>query len=181
MASTDPLKRALPFCLALLVAVPACLVLWGLILPWYAGFLAASTKAVLNVALGFSIDRAVVQPGGLFNTRTMLVYTLGERHPSLDVGALAFNIPPFVALVAVTPGLAWRRRLKALGAGIAILAVGHVIYIVMTFSLAGTIAESPQIPTALGELFLSLPFLLWIVLCYWERLAALLHTTDIST
>jgi hypothetical protein len=52
-----------------------------------------------------------------------------------------------------------------------VLVIGHALYIILAFAFAESISRSPAIPTALAQLFLTLPFLLWVLLAYWEKLA----------
>ncbi len=163
------------FCLGLLALIPLCLVLWGMVLPAYAKALGAVASAILRGLSGAPIDGYSVEAEGLFNTGTRLAFEVGGRQPALDVGALVFNVPPFVALMVLTPGLRPRRRALSVAAGTIVLALGHTAYIVLAFLYAPRIAASPEIPTALGEVFLTLPFLLWILLGYWDRLAPLLR------
>lgn len=174
MPERRAIRTALLFSAGLLVLIPVCLVLWGYALPYYADLLGNATAPVIRILLGMPIDSVDTVAQGLFNTGTLLRFNMGPRHPALNVGALVFNIPPFIALMAITPGLRWRRRLKALAIGLFVLFAGHVVYLLLAFAFASRIAHSPEIPTALGELFLTLPFLLWIVLGYWERLAGYL-------
>jgi hypothetical protein len=166
-------RKALLFSLGLLVLIPVCLILWGYVLPYYAQILGHAAAPAMRL-MGTPVESVDVKADGLFNTGTMLRFNIGRHHPALNVGALVFNVPPFVALMLLTPGLRWRRRLKALGIGVLVLCAGHLLYLLMAFAFSSRIAHSPEIPTALGELFLTLPFLLWIVLGYWERLAAFL-------
>jgi hypothetical protein len=172
VAEASSLKRALLFILALLALVPVCLALWGLVLPAYARAVGSVTGFMLGT-LGHPIQGVQITPQGILNTQTRLAFLLEGREPTLDIGALLFNVPPFIALMAATPGLALRCRIRRLTLGLAILAVGHVLYVALVFINAPRIAAAPQVPTALGEAFLTLPFLLWIVLGYWDRIAAL--------
>jgi hypothetical protein len=168
------ISKALLFSAGLLVLIPLFLVLWGFVLPYYAEALGETTLPLMRLCSGMSIDSVDVVPDGQFNTQTRLRYNIAGRTPELNVGRLVFNVPPFIALMAITPGLRWRRRVKALLIGTAILFAGHVLFLLLAFVFSNRIAHAPELPTALAELFLTLPFLLWIVLGYWDKLAAYL-------
>ena len=92
----------------------------------------------------------------------------GQAH-SFAVGLLVTNVASYVALVLAMPRLTWRRRGWALGLGIAILIGGHLIFAVGVFAFYETVALHPQLPKAVGQLFVTLPFLLWIMLAYGPR------------
>ncbi len=171
MARKPSLRAALLFSGALIVTMPLWLVLWGYLLPGYSRMLGVVTGTVLSGIVGVPLEGVHVDAHGLFNTRTALVFELAQRSPQLNVGALVFNVPPFLALMSLSPGLAWRRRIRATLIGLGIIMTGHVAYVVMAFRFASTIAASPEIPTVLGELFLTLPVLLWIVLGYAEAVS----------
>ncbi len=76
-------------------------------------------------------------------------------------------------MVLATGGITWGRRLRALAIGLGILFVGHVGFLAYLFAFTRQVQQSPQIPTAVGLFLLTLPFMLWIVLAYWQKLAEL--------
>ncbi len=164
-------RNILLFFLKFCFFAPVCLVLWWLCLPYYGWVVGQISGSILLHVTGIPLTSMDIVPDGVLNTETWLVFRVdGEKR--LPIGLLVTNVAPFLALVLSTGGLAWRRRLKVLGIGVAILAGGHVLYIVLAFVFSQRIALSREIPTALGQLFLTIPFLLWIVLAYWDRLSA---------
>lgn len=170
MVRKPSLRTALHFSAALLLTMPLWLVLWGYCLPTYSRILGTVTGAILSEILDVPLEGVRVEAQGLFNTRTALVFELAHRAPRLNVGALVFNVPLFLALMCLTPRLPWRRRVRATLAGLGIIVVGHVVFIVLAFRFASAIAGAPEIPTVLGELFLTLPVLLWIIFGYGDVL-----------
>ena len=170
MAATHrPLRKALAFIARFALLAPVCLVLWWLALPVYARVLGTVAGLVLRIAPGLPIDGVAVKPDGILNTRTVL--TLTGINQGIAIGELTSNIAPFIALVLATGGLPMRRRLFGLLAGTAVLAACHLLFLTIAFAFAEPLARAPQLPTALGQLFITLPFLLWVVLVYWGRRA----------
>ncbi|MFP4172416.1 MAG: exosortase H-associated membrane protein [Candidatus Hydrogenedentota bacterium] len=165
-------KRALGilfFCLKFIPAVAVCLTLWWLFLPYYGAFLGAVGEFLLENFTDVSVDGYAVEPDGILQTATTLAIITGGREMPIEIGHLVTNLPLFVALMLATGGLTWRRRGGMILLGAAILVVGHTTYLTLAFRYAGLISEAPQVPTALGEVFLTLPFLLWIILGYWPQ------------
>ncbi len=170
MAEQGLWKNALWLCLKFLVLAPACLVLWLLVLPGYAWVVGQVAGFLLEYVFRMPIDSMQVIKGGFLNTGTQLTFVMGPvtRWMS-DLGDLVTNMAPFVALVLATSGLGVRRRLRILLIGLGIIFVSHVVTIVFRFTAGKT-----ALPTAVGLISITLPFLLWIVLAYWDKLAAFL-------
>jgi hypothetical protein len=142
-------------------------VYWS-ILPGYAWCLGHASSAVLATVGGFPIDHVLVDRAGALNTQSILRYTGEELSRSIPIGQLVTNTAPFIALVLATGGLGLIKRIRALGTGVILLAVCHTAYLVFAFAFSETISRSSQIPMALGQLVITLPFLLWIVLGFWR-------------
>ncbi len=75
-----------------------------------------------------------------------------------------------MALVLATKGLRLVRRLRILLYGCGILMVGHVLFIVVLMRFQEALKSASEVPTAVMQFYLTLPFLLWIVFAYWDRL-----------
>jgi len=103
------------------------------------------------------------------NTETALAYSLANgREPTMhDIGQLVTNVAPFVALVLATSGLGVWRRLRIVALGFAIIFVFHGLTIVLRFQ---TVGSKLALPNTVGFITITLPFLLWIVLAYWDKL-----------
>ena len=71
------------------------------------------------------------------------------------------NWVPFVGLMLVTPGLAWRRRAGGLVAGLALLFVGH-----LALNLTERVHKAAQLPFVPALVSDALPFLLWILFAW---------------
>lgn len=167
MASRSHFSRVGWFALRLALIAPLALALWGLCIPAYAWLIGHSAALILRVA-GYSIEGVVVDPSGILNRSTTLGFDLGQRVSSAPVALVVSNIAAFATLVMATRRLRWRGRIRALLIGGGILAATHITHLVVFFAFARTIARYPQVPTAVAQVFITLPFLLWIALAYWQ-------------
>ena len=171
--STDNSGRAiLFFFVKFCLLAPLCLVAWWLLLPYYGWLIGQASGVVLLHVARTPITSMTIEPAGPLNTETLLVYGVEGVKRRFPIGLLVTNVAPYIALILSTAHLGWVRRLKILLLGIAVLSLGHIVYIVLAFSFFQRIAMSREIPTALAQLFLTAPFLLWIILAYWDRLSA---------
>ena len=167
MANESNLRRVALFALRLICIAPAALAAWWWTMPAYAWILGHTAALVLKCG-GFPIRGVIVHANGFLNTDTTLGFDLGGRTPTMPVSWVITNVAVYVSLVLATRRVTWRKRARAIGIGAAILAGTHITHIVVFFVFAKAIALHPQVPTAIGQIFVTLPFLLWIVLVYWQ-------------
>ncbi|MBN2310718.1 MAG: hypothetical protein JXR94_17225 [Candidatus Hydrogenedentes bacterium] len=167
MSARPPSSSVILFVLRFALLAPLCLALWWLILPWYASALGFATRLMLNRFIEHPIDHVAVETAGLLNTSSALAFGAAGHERRIAVGQLVSNMAPYIALVLATRGLRVRRRIGALAVGAAVLIACHGLYLGLAYTWADSIAAHPQLPTALAQLFLTLPFLLWITLVYW--------------
>ena len=73
-------------------------------------------------------------------------------------------------LVLATAGIRILRKLVILAAGSLLIFGGHVAWVVTTYLFRVRFAESPEFPTALGQFWMTVPFILWIALAYWDKI-----------
>lgn len=169
MPQDHRIRRLLWFAVRVLLAIPVCLVLWWLALPAYAWAIGQVAAVFLRFPGGYVIDGVTVDPIGILNTGTMLGFQLGNRNPSLPIAQLVSNIATYAALVLATSGITLKRRAAIAALGFALLAAGHVAYLVLAFAFSNTMAQNPVVPTAIAQAFITLPFVLWIALAYWAQ------------
>jgi len=164
-----------------LLIVSALLFLWWWKLqPAYVALVGQTAGIVLRFAAGVRLEGMLVEvdPSGVLSTETILIYLVeGARYP-IDIAYLVANIPPYCALVLATPGLGLRRSLRVLGIGTAILAATHVFFLVFAFLIADRVQDAPEIPTAIGLFLMTLPFLLWIVLAYRDKISTFILVAE---
>ena len=157
------------------VAAPLCLIPWWLMLPAYAWFTGHLAVLILHYVGGIPVERVVIERHGFLNTGTELAFVLhGTAHPFPAGVPVLSTVVPFVILVLATPGLALRRRLRVLMTGSAVLFAVQLAFLVTAFALRRQIAEARQISASITEVSFTLPFLLWLLLAYGDRLRALL-------
>jgi len=148
-------------------------VLWWLALPWYGKVLLQATGMPLKYLLGMPIESGSIEVGGVLNTHTILTFVVEGHRRSMSIALLVTNLPPYIALVLATAGLTWKRRLLILFYGSSILCFFHVAFIILALRFYNIMQLESEIPTAVAQFFLTLPFMLWIVFAYWDRLMAL--------
>ncbi|HEO71048.1 MAG TPA: hypothetical protein ENN80_07275, partial [Candidatus Hydrogenedentes bacterium] len=159
------------FAVRFVVFAPLCLVLWWLVLPVYARILGAVSSAILEYIANVPIESydvsntGLTNEKGILNTGTRLTFLLDDGTPRTmpGLGSLVTNVAPFVALVLATSTLTLLRRAKIIAIGLPVLFAAHVGFVLIAF-----LAGASEFSTALAQLFITLPFLLWIVLAYWE-------------
>lgn len=154
-------------------------VAWWSFLPQYSWALMEVVGMLLRSAMHIPIEAGEIRPGGILNTESLLAYRIAGSWLAIPVALLITNIPPYVALVLATAGLSWRRRLANLGYGCALLIFGHVVFLIWAVVIRwwqvqagqGAPGEPPAIYSAILQFYLTLPFLLWIVFPYWDKLS----------
>ena len=144
---------------------------WFSLLPYYAEALMQVSGGILVSVFGFPIDSGHIIAKGLLNTESQLVFISQGRETKQSIGVLVTNVAPYLALVLATGGLSWLRRIWVLLLGSAILISGHILFLVLALRFGRFAAANPEIPTAVAQFYLTLPFLLWIVLAYWNKIA----------
>lgn len=169
------------FCAKFLVFVVIFVVLWWLLLPYYGRILVQITGMPLRYIMGLPIESGRIDAGGVLNTGTNLTFSIAGRDRTMHIALLATNVPPYIALVLATAGLTWKRRLRILFYGCGILCLFHALFIIIALRFQDIFMHASEIPTAVVQFFLTLPFMLWIVFAYWEQLLSFVQDTPPST
>ena len=160
------------FMLRFILVAPIVLSVWWYFSPKYAWLLGQMTGTCITHLGGMTIEamRITTNEASVLNTDTTMVLGYEGKEYPIHISRLMNNISPFIALVLASPGVKFLKRLKVLGIGTALLIAGHVVFLVSAFVFARKIQAAPEIPTAFGLFLMTLPFMLWIVMVYWERL-----------
>lgn len=176
MNATHRAHPVIVFCLKFVLAAPVCLALWWTILPSYVWTLGQACGQMLNTLTSISIEalNVVTDPSGVLNTKTDLVFVSNAREKTISIAPIANSMVPFIILMLATPGMKIKKMLVRMAFGVSILWIAQVTFLVGIFIFAESLEESPEIALGLGKFLLTLPFVLWIALAYWTRLAALL-------
>lgn len=160
-------RRVLVFGLRFFLAAPACLAVWWFVLPFYAHALGVLCRPVINLGTGPRVTSVDVARSGVLDTKTALCFETDSGTRRLAIGQLVTNVAPFAALMLATGGLGVRRRLGLTLLGLAVLGGAHAAFVLLAFTLANTGRSGTDLPVAFGQLVITLPFLLWLVLCWW--------------
>jgi len=166
-----------------IVIAPLTLVLWWTLIPQYAWLLGQITGFVLTHLMGMPIGamKVITDEAAVLNTDTSIEFMYNDRLFPFHIASIVNNLPPFLILVLASPGIGWRHQLRAIAIGIPILSAGQIIFIVYAFRYASQINQSPELPTAIGLFLMTLPFMLWIVLVYWNKVTEYLNALDSDT
>ena len=165
-------RGVLLFCVKFAILAPAVLwVWWAWLLPPYTWAVGQVSGSIINIVSESAVQamRLETNEAGVLNSDTYLVFHVEGRDRIFHVADLVNSAVPFVILVLATGGLGLLRRVFVLVLGSGIFFVGQVAYIVCFFVFAEQLAESQEIGVALGQFWLTLPFVMWIVLAYWDR------------
>jgi hypothetical protein len=159
------------------IAVPCLLVWWRFLLPHYLWLVGQFAGKILNeiktpLIESLSVD---INPDSILNTETMLLFHLeGGGKFEIDYAPMVNSLPPFIVLVLATGGLGLFRRVAILLVGSVIMFLGQGIFLVGQYYFFDQIASKSEIPTAFGQFWLTAPFILWVLLAYWDRIGRIL-------
>jgi exosortase/archaeosortase family protein len=167
----SPLAGVLLFCLRFILFAVCFQALWWYAIPWYGWFL-VQVSGIILVLLGIPIEAGYIESLGELplNTDASLVFHIGGLKRALPIALLVTNLPPYIALVLATGGHAFWKRLRILLYGCGILVSGHIFYIVILVKYQARLQEAQEIFYAIILFYLTLPFLLWIVFAYREKI-----------
>lgn len=140
-----------------MLITPAVLTLWWLSMPAYTRTIGECAAVVLRV-MGYPIERVVVNAHGFLNTDTTLGFALGGAVPTAPISWVVTNIAIYISLILATRRMHWKRRVRALAIGLATLVAAHIMHVVVFFAFAPAIERNPQIPTAIAQILITLPF-----------------------
>ncbi|HOJ34018.1 MAG TPA: hypothetical protein PKY35_14785 [Candidatus Hydrogenedentes bacterium] len=154
----------LAFTVRFLCLAPVCLVLWWYVLPAYAKILGFFSVVILRFVFLAGIESFRIVPLGLFYTGTLLQFHTDTQEFPFPIGQLTTNMAPFVALMFSTPKIKLRKRILATSIGCMSLFFSHLFYVVFAFQFSRQVNTPPYVSHIIAPVFLTLPFLLWIVL-----------------
>jgi hypothetical protein len=181
MSTPSGKRMILSVVLRFVLIVPFVLVAWWAIMPAYVLVLGKVAAFILRTMLGVPIESVrvfgtgMMNPEAVLNTGTTLGFILGAKERALLVSALVTNVAPYIALVLATPAMKPVRRVVILLVGVAILALTHLAFLILAFK-----AGRSDLMMATAQFFMMLPFLLWIVLAYWDKLISYFQDSDES-
>lgn len=171
------------FMLRFFALAPVLVCLWWSVLPIYGHVLVQVSGLLARFAFGVPVTGVSVQPEGLLNTGTLIMFQLTDTaqhvlERKMPVALLVTNLVPYLALVLATAGLALRKRLAVLLYGSLIIVAGHILFITLLLRYQDELRQVAEVSTATIQFFLVLPFLLWIWFVYSERIAGYLSEEE---
>jgi len=149
---------------------PIITALWWTCIPVYGALLGKICGFIAWAFLSVPIESSALVANGWFNVDSTLNFKVNGHEPAMPIALLVTNVAPYIALVLATSGLTLRRRLRILAIGIGILVAGHIAFICVLLGFQEQLIKVQEVPTAIAQFYLTLPFLLWIVLAYWQRI-----------
>ncbi|MEK7794402.1 MAG: hypothetical protein AAB353_07725 [Candidatus Hydrogenedentota bacterium] len=166
----SPARGILFFFLRFALIAPVGLYIWwAYLLPPYAWLVGQGSGVLVNLLRGGPVLAMKIETDENFvlHAKSFITFTEAYRIRQFDVAYLVDSFPAYIILVLATSGLGLWRRLRVLFIGSTIILAGNVTYVsIMYFQ-----HHPPGANTyALGQFWLTLPFILWIVLAYWDRL-----------
>jgi hypothetical protein len=162
------MKAALFFGLRFSVAAPLCLLLWWELTPHYAWLVGQLSGGILSGIFSMPIESLRVDPAGIMNWQTLLVFVVGGRDQALPIAGIITNLPAYLALCLATGAITMKKRAAIAIGGCLILACAHVLYVVLVVQFGAFFKQWHQ----LVDMILLLPFLLWIVMVYGDQISA---------
>jgi exosortase/archaeosortase family protein len=176
-------RKLMRFCVNFAVWIVVVMVAWWwLLLPYYGYVILQASGGILRFVLREPILAGHIVASGLLNTETQVVFVLPAGHErAMPIALLVTNLAPYWALVLATSGLGLWRRFRILAYGSGILFAGHILFIVLIFRFQESWQRDSELPTAIIQFFLTLPFLLWVIFAYWDHIANYLRETGPHT
>ncbi len=175
-------QRIALFALKFLAIAPIFLVAWWMVVPTYSWILGQASGVMINAISARDIVALSVESGGILGTKTDLHLTTAATGSdvSMTISLILRTAPGFALLVLATPALGIVRRLRALIIGAAVLFVSHILFVVLMYLFVFG-SDSPNaelIADVLGKFLLTMPFILWLTLAYWDKVMAFLSDED---
>jgi len=154
------------------------LALFVVLLPVYAWIMVHVAGFCLDMIGGYDIRDAAVSGaygiGSIAPTadfihkvfELQMVVQHGDARGGMVASELGFTLAPFLALVAATGGVKWRRRLKAAGIGVGILLTWQFLMFCTFFiaSVSFGATKDTSYVRVMGFVNAVLPFLIWFVM-----------------
>lgn len=162
-----PLVRTLAFCIKFIVVVIPLVCIWWWLIPIYGWILVQISGAILRFVMGVPILAGGVRPDGFLNTGSTIYFLIQgyEFEKASPIALLITNLPPFISLMLITR-ISWINRLKKIIWGSIIIILGHILFIVIVLRYQEVLKQYSQLPVAVIQFYLTMPFMLWIAMVF---------------
>lgn len=165
-----PLLQTFVFCTKFIIVVVPLVCLWWLFIPVYGWILVQISGAILKFIMGVPIVAGGIRPSGFLNTASSIYFVIQgyEFEKASPIALLITNLPPFISLVLITR-ISWFSRLKKMLWGSSIIILGHILFIVIVLRYQEILKAYSELPMAVIQFYLTMPFMLWIAMVFRER------------
>ncbi len=162
-----PLVRTLAFCAKFIVVVVPLVCIWWWLIPIYGWILVQISGFILRTMMGIPILAGGIRPSGFLNTASTIYFVIQgyEFEKASPVALLITNLPPFISLMLITR-MSWLSRLKKIIWGSGIIILGHILFIVIVLRYQEILKEYNELPVAVIQFYLTMPFMLWIAMVF---------------
>ncbi|MCA1901210.1 MAG: hypothetical protein LDL53_03155 [Candidatus Hydrogenedens sp.] len=165
-----PLFQTFMFCLKFILVVVPLVCIWWAMIPIYGWLLVQISGAILKFVMGVPIVAGGIRPSGFLNTASLIYFVIQgyEFEKSSPIALLITNLPPFISLILITR-VGWVSRLKKALLGSIIIIMGHILFIVIVLRYQEVLKAYSELPMAVIQFYLTMPFMLWIAMVFKER------------
>lgn len=165
-----PLLQTFVFCMKFIIVVVPLVCLWWLFIPIYGWLLVQISGAILKFVMGVPIVAGGIRPSGFLNTASTIYFVIQgyEFEKASPIALLITNLPPFISLILITR-ISLLSRLKKMLWGAGIIMLGHILFIVIVLRYQEVLKQYNELPMAVIQFYLTMPFMLWIAMVFRER------------
>ncbi len=165
-----PLFQTFAFCIKFIVVVVPLVCIWWALIPVYGWVLVQISGSILKYIMGVPIVAGGIRPSGFLNTASTIYFAIQgyEFEKVSPIALLITNLPPFISLILITK-ISWISRLKKILFGSTIIILGHILFIVIVLRYQEVLKEYSELPVAVIQFYLTMPFMLWIAMVFRER------------
>lgn len=165
-----PLFQTLLFCIKFILVVVPLVCIWWALIPVYGWILVQISGSILRFIMGVPIMAGGIRPSGFLNTASVIYFVIQgyEFEKTSPIALLITNLPPFISLMLITR-ISWISRLKKILWGVGIIMLGHILFIVIVLRYQEVLKAYSELPMAVIQFYLTMPFMLWIAMVFRER------------
>ncbi len=165
-----PLFQTFVFCVKFILVVVPLVCIWWALIPIYGWILVQISGSILKFVMGVPIIAGGIRPAGFLNTASTIYFSIQgyEFEKASPIALLVTNLPPFISLILITR-ISWISRLKKILWGAIIIMLGHILFIVIVLRYQEVLKQYSELPIAVIQFYLTMPFMLWIAVVFRER------------
>ncbi|MCX8065015.1 MAG: hypothetical protein N3G21_07570 [Candidatus Hydrogenedentes bacterium] len=164
-----PLFRTVWFCVKFLIVVIPLVCLWWSLIPVYGWLLVQISGWILKYVMSVPILAGGIRSEGFLNTASTIYFVIEgyEFEKASPIALLVTNLPPFISLMFITKMKLRTKLIRSL-IGTGIITLGHILFIVIVLKYQEVLKEYSELPIAVIQFYLTMPFMLWITMVFRE-------------